>query len=298
MRSWLKLFVSAAKAWQADNAFKHSAAVSFYMLFSLAPVTIIAIKIMGVFLGEEVAAQQFSAQITSLVGPASADMINAAAKASQSAATSGFSAAVSILLVLVGATTVFGQLQDSLNDIWGVKAKPRGNGIIVLVIRRLLSFAMVLTVGFLLLVSLVLTTVLTAAFVLIHGRLGTAPILIKSIDFVALFIVVTFLFALLFKVLPDVKLRWRDVWLGAVLTSGLFSLGRYVITLYLAHSTVASIYGTAASLVALLIWIYYSCAIFFYGVEFTRAHHIARRPAVEPKATAVHIRRRAGTEAR
>jgi membrane protein len=100
----------------------------------------------------------------------------------------------------------------------------------------------------------------------------------------------------MFKVLPDVKLRWRDVWLGAVLTSGLFGLGRYLIALYLEHSTVASIYGTAASLVTVLIWIYYSCAIFFYGVEFTRAHHLCRRPATEPKSAAVHVRRRAGTE--
>jgi membrane protein len=294
----LKLLWRAAVSWQADNAFKHSAAVSFYMLFSLAPVTIIAIKIMGVFIGEEIATRQFSAQITSLIGPASAEMINAAAKASQSPAAGGFSALAGVVLLLVGATTVFGQLQDSLNDIWGVKAKPRGNGVIILVIRRLLSFAMVLTVGFLLLVSLVLTTVLTAAFALIHGRVGTSPLLIHTVDFVAMFVVITFLFALLFKVLPDVKLRWLDVWLGAVLTSALFSLGRYLIALYLEHSTVASIYGTAGSLVALLIWIYYSCAIFFYGAEFTRAYHLDHLSAVEPKATAVHIRRRAGVEVR
>ncbi len=225
-------------------------------------------------------------------------MINAAARASQSVANGGFSAVLGIVLLMIGATTVFGQLQDSLNDIWGVKAKPRGHGIVVLLIRRLLSFAMVLTVGFLLLVSLVLTTLLTATLALIHGQIGTNPVLVKSVDFVALFIVISFLFALLFKVLPDVKLRWRDVWIGAFVTSGLFGLGRYLIALYLAHSTVASIYGAAASLVALLVWIYYSCAIFFYGAEFTRAHHVSRRPAVEPKTSTVHIRRRAGTESR
>lgn len=298
MKQAFQLLFSAAKSWQADNAFKHSAAVSFYTLFSLAPITIIAIKIMGLFLGEEIATRQFSAQVTSLVGPASAEMINAAAKASQTSVTSGFSAALGIVLVLVGATTVFAQLQDSLNDIWAVKAKPRGHGFVLLIIRRLLSFAMVLTVGFLLLVSLVLTTVLAAAFALIHGRIGTNLIFSQSIDFVTLFVVITFLFALMFKVLPDVKLRWRDVWLGAFVTSGLFGLGRYVIALYLKHSTVASIYGTAGSLVALLIWIYYSCAIFFYGVEFTRAHHLARRTAIEPKSHVVHIRRQAGTETR
>ena len=292
MAKWFEITGNAAKAWIADNAFKHSAAVSFYTLFSLAPITIIAIKIMGVFLGEDVATRQFSAQIAGLVGPASAEMIQAAAKASQSVSENGFSAALGVVLLLVGATTVFGQLQDSLNDIWRVKAKPRGHGIIVLLLRRLLSFTMVLTIGFLLLVSLVLSTLLSAALGLVHGKIGTAPVLIKGVDFTVSLIVITCLFALLFKVLPDVKLRWRDVWIGALLTSLLFGLGRFVIALYLDHSTVASIYGTAASLVALLIWIYYSCGIFFFGVEFTRAHHIHIHPAVEPKPTAVHTRPR------
>lgn len=292
MARWIKIFTRAAKAWSADNAFKHSAAVSFYTLFSLAPVTIIAIKVMGIFLGEEIATRQFSAQMTGLVGPASAEMIQAAAAASHSPASNQFSAALGIVLLLVGATTIFGQLQDSMNDIWRVQAQPRGHGIIVLLLRRLLSFAMVLTIGFLLLVSLVLTTVLTATLGLIHGKIGMAPIFISGVDFAATLVVITCLFALLFKVLPDVKLRWRDVWLGATVTSLLFGLGRYLIALYLAHSTVASIYGTAASLVALLIWIYYSCGIFFFGVEFTRAHHIQIHPAVEPKPTAVHTRPR------
>jgi membrane protein len=287
---WIKIFTRAAKAWSNDNAFKHSAAVSFYTLFSLAPVTIIAIKVMGIFVGEEVATRQFSTQMTGLVGPASAEMIRAAAAASQAPAGNYISAALGVFLLIVGATTVFAQLQDSLNDIWGVRAKPRGHGIIALLIRRLLSFAMVLTVGFLLLVSLVLTTVLTAALGSIHGKLGTAPWLIKGVDFGAALIVITFLFALIFKVMPDVRLRWRDVWLGAFLTSVLFGLGRYLIALYLGHSTVASIYGTAASLVALLIWIYYSCAIFFYGAEITRAHHLTHRPSIEPKTAAVHVR--------
>ncbi len=284
------MMVRAAKAWNTDNAFKHSAAVSFYTLFSLAPVTVIAVKIMGIFLGEDVATQQFSAQMAGLVGPASAEMIQSAAAASKTAATSPIAAAFGVFLLIVGATTVFGQIQDSLNDIWGVEARPRGNGIIVLVVRRLISFAMVLTIGFLLLVSLVLSTAMTTTLSKVHGHLGTAPILVKGIDLVATLTVVTILFALLFKVMPDVKLKWRDVWVGAALTSVLFGLGRYLIALYLDHSTVASIYGTAAALVALLIWIYYSCAIFFYGAEFTRAHHLTHHPAIRPKSKAGHIK--------
>ncbi|MEO6874663.1 MAG: YihY/virulence factor BrkB family protein [Opitutaceae bacterium] len=290
MIKWSNLLWRAAKACIADNAFKHSAAVSFYTLFSLAPITIIAIKIMGIFLGDEIAARQFSAQVTGLVGQGSAEMIRAAAKASQAASTSGFSAAVGIALLAVGATTVFGQLQDSLNSIWKVKPKPRANGIIILLVRRVISFAMVLTIGFLLLVSLVLTTAIAAGLGMIHGHLGTNPILLKSVDFVASLVVITFLFALIFKVLPDVKLAWRDVWVGAFVTSILFGLGRYLIALYLDHSTVASIYGTAGSLVALLIWIYYSCAIFFFGAEFTRVHHLALHGgSVRPKRSAVRV---------
>lgn len=287
---WPRIFLNAGKSWMDDNAFKHSAAVSFYTLFSLAPITIIAVTVAGVFLGRDEARRQLSSQITQLVGPASAEMVQSVANASEFDRQSVLSTVIGVGLLLVGATTVFAQLQDSLNSIWNVRARPKSSGLMLMVIHRLVSFAMVLTIGFLLLVSLVLTTALTSAL----GRFSTgwvdSPLLASATDFVVGLVVITALFALLFKVLPDVKLRWRDVGLGALVTALLFTLGRYLIALYLGHSTVASVYGAAGSLVALLICVYYSCAILFYGVEFTRAYRLAGELDVEPKATAVRVR--------
>ncbi|MDB6095218.1 MAG: ribonuclease [Verrucomicrobia bacterium] len=287
---WTKILLNAGKTWASDNAFKHSAAVSFYTLFSIAPITIIAVTITGIFIGKEEAGRQLGAQISQLIGPASAEMIQAAAKAAEVQSESRMATTIGIVLLIVGATTVFGQLQDSLNSIWSVRAKPKRSGWVIMLVQRLVSFAMVLTVGFLLLVSLVLTTALTSALGRFNGGLVDSPALARTADLTVGLLVITVLFALLFKVLPDVKLRWRDVWLGALLTAILFTVGRYLIALYLGHSTVATIYGTAGSLVALLIWVYYSCAILFFGVEFTRAYRLAHELDVEPKDTAVRVR--------
>jgi membrane protein len=290
MKHWLKIFLSAAKSWSSDNAFKHSAAVSFYTLFSLAPITIIAVAVAGFFFGKETANSALEKQITALVGPASAEAVQSAAKASEMEGTSVISTVIGVALLLFGATTVFGQLQESLNSIWGVKTKPSKSGWLVLIVQRLVSLAMVLTVGFLLLVSLIVTTVLTTLFDHLGGSIFGSEVLFKTADMTVGLGIITVLFALIFKVLPDVRLRWRDVWVAAGVTAALFTIGRYLIALYLGHSTVASIYGAAGSLVALLIWIYYSCAILFYGVEFTKAYRAAGHQRVQPKETAVAVR--------
>ena len=289
VRKWAKILLHAARAWNNDNVFKHSAAVSFCALFSLAPITIIAVTLAGVFLGKEAAGHQLEKQITALMGPASAEMITAVAKASQAEHDSVFATVVGVVLVLVGATTVFSQLQGSLNDIWGVRTRPSKSGWAVLVGHRLISFAMVLTIGFLLLVSLLLTTLLSSAL----GHFGQGLVgstLLKIADGGVSLVVIIGLFTLLFKVMPDVEMRWRDAGLGAVVTAVLFTLGHYLIALYLAHSTVASVYGTAGSLVAVLIWVYYSCAILFFGVEFTRAYRQEHHLNLKPKVTAVGVR--------
>jgi membrane protein len=287
MKLWLKMFLQAAKTWHADNAFKHSAAVSFYTLFSIAPITIIAVTVAGMFLGPDEAGVQLERQLTQLVGPGSAEIMMAAAKEGQKESESGWATAVGIGLLVMGATTVFAQMQDSLNKIWGVRAKPSKSGWVILLLHRLVSFAMVLTMAFLLMVSLILTTFLTSAL----GWISVdSPVLMKLVDIGAGVVVITLLFALLFKVMPDVHLRWRDVWIGALVTAVLFTAGRYLIALYLSRSTVASVYGTAGSLVALLIWVYYSCAIVFYGAEFTRAYRHAYKLKVQPKETAVAVR--------
>lgn len=291
MPRWLKILVDAGKAWNGDNAFKHSAAVSFYTLFSLAPITIIAVGIASIFFGEDIAQKQFSTQIGQLVGESSAEVIQKAMEANALEDKGWMSTAIGVGLLVIGATTVFGQMQGSLNDIWGVMAKPSRSGWVVMIVQRLISFAMVLTLGFLLLTSLVLTTALTAAVTMAKDWFTIAPWVLRGLDIGVGLAVITVLFALLFKVLPDVRVRWREVWLGAFVTALLFTVGRFLIALYLGHSTIASSYGAAGSLVALLIWIYYSCAIMFYGAEFIRAYRLNLGEPIEPKETAVLVKK-------
>jgi membrane protein len=287
---WPKIFWEAAKAWKTDNAFKHSAAVSFYTLFSLAPITIIAVTVAGIFLGRDAAHEQFTGQLAALVGPATTEVIQKAAEASEHEDKNGWKTAMGVGLLLFGATTVFAQMQDSLNKIWGVRAKPSRRGWLIILIHRLISLAMVLTVGFLLLVSLILTTFLTSLLGRLRSGWSESALLLQATDIGVGLVVITLLFALILKIMPDVRLRWRDVWIGALVTALLFTVGRHLIALYLGRSTVASIYGTAGSLVALLMWVYYSCAILFYGAEFTRAYRRAQGLKVMPNATAVQVR--------
>lgn len=289
MRPWGRILLSAAKQWNADNAFKHSSAVSFTTLFSLAPVTALVAELASAVLGRQQANAALQRQLTELIGKDSAQMLQQSSeKAVAAAHGSWITATVSIAVFIFGATAVFAQLQESLNSIWQVHQRPSRSGWLVLLSHRLVSFAMVLSLGFLLLVSLVLTTglsLLTAHFgSSIHGRA------LASLDFAVSFAAITVLFALLLKIMPDVELRWPEVWRAGIATSVLFTAGRFGISVYLAHSTVASVYGAAGSLVALLIWIYYSSAIFFYGAELVKADRAERHRPVQPSQVAVRDR--------
>jgi membrane protein len=287
---WARIPLAAAQGWNRDNAFQHSAAVSFYTLFSLAPVTIIVLGVASMVVGRDLALAQVTVQLSELVGQEAAKLIVEAVQRSQAEKDGWAGAAMGFVMLLVGATTVFGQLQESLNAIWGVRARPDRKGWVVLLARRVVSFAMVLTVGFLLLVSLVLTTALSAMLRYAEDWVGVPAPVLQAVDVVTVLGVITVLFAMVFKFMPDVVQSWRDVWRGAFVTALLFSVGRVLIAWYLGHSTVASVYGAAGSLAALLIWIYYSCAILFFGVEYTKARaELKGRPA-RPKATAVLVR--------
>lgn len=290
MVRWLKTSLEAGKRWNDDNAFQHASAVSFCTLFSLAPITIIAVGIAGFFLGQKEAARQFSAQMAQLVGHDSAKLIQSTMQATLSRQGNWLSTIIGGVILIVGATSVFGQLQQSFNQLWGVRTKPSKSGLLLLVVKRVISFAMVVVIGFLLLVSLVVSTALQAMVESFHQHYTVPPPMLQALDLVAALGVITVLFALLFKVLPDVLLRWREVWRSAFLTALLFSIGRYLIALYLGHSTIASVYGAAGSLVALLVWIYYSSAIVFFGVEYLRASHLGAGLPIRPKKTAVVVR--------
>jgi len=296
MKRWYKIFVSAGRNWIADNVFKHAGAVSFYTLFSVAPITIIAVTLAGAVFGQEAAQGELSAQLAGLIGKEGALVIEKLVADSRPEISGWMPAVLGITALLVGATTVFAQLQESLNEIWGVVARPTRNSVVVLLIQRLLSFALVLTIGFLLLVSLMLTTVITIVTSYAEGLYPLPAMVLRGVDVMLAFSVVTVLFAMIFKVLPDVYLRWTDVWKGALVTALLFSIGRGLISYYLGRTGVATTYGAAGSLVVLLMWVYYSTLILFFGVEFTRAYLENLGVKVRPRKTAVRVRRELVTE--
>ena len=257
--------------WQRDAALTLGAALAYYTMFAMAPLLILVIAVAGLALGRAAAQGEIVAQISGLMGPEGAKMIEDMIVRASSPASGITATLVSIGTMTLGATGVFGQLQSSLNEIFG--GEPRyGTGIRGILLQRLLHFGMIIAIGFLLLVSLVLSAVVAA----LHGYLETyVPVLaavLPWLNFAISFVVVTGLFAIIYKVLPDVRLAWRDVWLGAVVTALLFTVGKSVIGFYLGRASTTSVYGAAGSLVLVLLWIYYSAQILFLGAEFTEVY--------------------------
>lgn len=269
-RHLLPLLKEAASDWIDDGAMRLSSSLAYYAIFSLAPLLVILISIAGLVFGEEAARGQLSQQIAVLAGQGAGDAIQAAVQSSASQKAGGVLATiVSTGLLLFGASTVFAELKDSLNIIWGVIVKP-GRPFLTLMHDRFFSFSIVLAIGFLLLVSLVISVLLALLGKYMSLRFELPSAVWQAWDFIISFIVVSSLFALIFKLLPNVRLRWRDVWLGAVATSLLFTIGKLIIGYYLATSSIASSFGAAGSVVIVLAWIYYSACILFFGAEITK----------------------------
>jgi membrane protein len=268
----------AAADWVEDKATQMGAALAFYSVLSLAPLVVIALGIVSLFFDADAAGAQFMTQIQSMVGEEGAKAIGGMlASAENQEQRGGIAAVLGIATLLFGASGVFGQLQEAMNTIWDVPPKT-GAGIWGMIRSRFLSFAMVLGTGFLLLVSLLLSAFI-AGFGQQVGRWWPGLEAISHLaNEAATFLVITLLFAMMFKLLPDAKVAWRDVWLGAVLTAILFTVGKLLIGLYLGKSAVGSSYGAAGSLVILLVWIYYSSQILFFGAELTHAMAEQREP--------------------
>jgi membrane protein len=274
--------------WSEDKAPQLGASLAFYSALSIAPLLVIALAIAGFFLGEDAARGQIVQELQSLVGPdggkAIEDMIQSANKPS----TGIIATVLSVVTLLFGASGVFGQLHDALNTIWEVKPKS-GRGVWGFVKDRFLSFTMVMGVGFLLLVSLLITAAL-ASFGLVADRLPESVQWIAQLtNMVVSFVVITALFAMMFKLLPDVKMAWSDVWLGAVVTAVLFTAGKFAIGLHLGHSSMASSYGVAGSFVVLLVWTYYSAQILFFGAELTQVYANEYGSRIVPADNAVPL---------
>lgn len=284
-----KLLKDTVTEWSEDKVPLWAAALAYYTIFSLAPLLLIAIAIAGVVFGEDAARGEIVGQIQNLVGKQGAEAIQSMIQNAHRPGSGGTIATiVGVVTLLFGASGVFGQLQDALNSIWGVKPKP-GRGIASFLQTRFLSFAMVLVIGFLLLVSLVLSAALAAIAAFFSHFLPELVIFGQLLNFVVSFGFITLLFAAIYKFLPDVNVAWKDLWVGAATTSLLFNIGKFLIGLYLGSSGASSTYGAAGSLVVLLLWVFYSAQIILFGAEFTQVFAKYRGSEITPSDHAMWI---------
>lgn len=265
------LLKDAIRGWIQHRAQRLGASLAFYTTLALAPLTILAIAVAGYFFGEDAALGGIVHQIEHLVGKDEAIAIEALIQKASEPRQSRFATIVSFSLLVFGATGVFAELKDSLDTIWEVKRKP-GVGFLTIARTQLLAFAVVVGTGFLLLVSLLLTTILTAFTQWLGQGLPGTAWTAYLLDMLVSFLVITILFALIFKLLPDVTVSWQDVWIGAIFTAVLFMVGKFVIGMYIGIASVGSVYGAAGSLIVVLVWTYYSSQILFFGAELIRAY--------------------------
>jgi len=280
------LIKNTVREFLEDKAPRLAAALSYYAVMSLAPLLILILWLVGLVFSREEAQQGLLEQVTSLAGPSAAGAVEGIISSTQDPDTSGIVASViSLGVLLFGASGVFIQLQDSLNTVWDVQPKP-GRGIGEVIKSRFLSFSMVLGIGFFCCWSLVLSAALSAAGAFFADLIPGGPTLWQVVNNLVSVAVIALLFGLMFKVLPDAEIRWRDVWVGAIVTSLLFNFGKYLIGLYLGQSGAASSYGAAGSLVIILLWVYYSALILFFGAEFTQVWARRHGEVIQPAPNA------------
>jgi membrane protein len=285
-----QLIKEAGNGFMDDKVLKLSASLAYYTVFSLAPMLIVIIFLAGLVWGRDAIEGTIYTQIKGFVGPDAALQIQDMIKNAFNSNKGNITAIIGFITLLVGATSVFAEIQDSVNMIWGLKPKPK-KGWLKIIVNRLLSFSLVVSLGFLMLVTLVINGLLEA---LSKRLLSYFPdvevILIYIFNLVISFVVISLLFALIFKLLPDAKIKWKDVMIGAMSTAVLFMLGKFAITFYIGSSNIGSTYGTAGSLVVILIWIYYSAVILYFGAEFTKAYAAHFGTKIYPNTYAVWIK--------
>ena len=291
VRHWLSILAAASRNWLASQAFIYAAALAFFTVFSIAPILVVIVTLVGLVIGESAVKGELFEQLEGTLGPEAAGVVQTAVINSQVDQSGIWPALIGIVATIVGATTVFAQMQLSLNQIWEVAPRPSRSSMWVFVKRRVLSLAIILAIGFTLLVSLILSVALRGVMAFAEEWLPVPGWAMVSMEIFLSLLVVTLLFAAMFKILPDVLLSWRDVLLGAFITAVLFTVGRSLISIYLAYIATASAYGAAGSLALLLIWVNYSSMILLFGAAFTRAHLEGRGMPVLPKSTAVRVHR-------
>lgn len=286
-----RLVKTAASAWVDDYAASMGAALSYYTVFSLAPMLLIVIAIAGLVFGADAAQGQIFGELRGLLGDEAAKSIEGLLVSVSTPREGVLATTIGVAVLLVGATTVFGELQDALDRIWRAPARPASLGLWGLLRARLLSFGMIFGLAFLLMVSLVFGAVVTALGTWWGGVFGGWDTVAQGVNLVVGFALTTTIFALIYKLMPRVQVHWRDVWLGSVVTALLFTVGKFLIGLYIGKSGVASAFGAAGSLVVVLLWVYYSAQVFLLGAEFTWAYAQAfgsmktQPEAIKPGAT-------------
>jgi membrane protein len=272
-----------------DDSFTYASSIAFSTIFSLPAILIIALSVAGAFYERNVVQEELINQVSALVGSESAKEIEGIMAQATVESTTTFAKIVGALTLAISATAIFLSLQTSLNKIWGIKPKPQ-RGWLKLIINRLISLAMVISLGFVLMVSLLIDTVLVVFQDVVARYLKDVTLyLVTAINLLISLGFITFIFAMIFKVLPDAQIRWRDVWVGSVVTTFLFTLGKYLIGIYLGNSSFGSTYGAAGSLVIILVWVYYSTLIVLFGAELTQVYAKETGSEIRPYSNAVKV---------
>src|SRR6201996_5436504 len=290
IKEFWKVILATFSGFINDNGLKLSASLAYYTVFSIAPLLILVISLISVFLGNDAINNNLYPQIKEYVGSSAAVQIQEIIKNLQFSGKTGVALITGICILLIGASSMFVEIQDSLNIIWRVKAKPK-RGWVKLVTNRFLSFSLIISLGFLLLVSLIINLLILALSErLQHFLPGITLTILDVVNVAITFIVIAVLFGIMFKFLPDVIIRWRDVRTGAFFTALMFLLGKYLIGLYISHFANSSVYGAAGSIILILLWIYYTAAILYIGAEFTQVSAEAIGSRIEPAEYAVAVK--------
>jgi membrane protein len=289
MRRWWLILRQAASAFVSDNGLKLSASLSYYTVFSLGPVLILLISVAGLLFGKDAVKGKLFYQINGLVGNSAALQIQEIIQNIEQSQFSTSGAVIGAIVLVIGATGVFAEIQDSINYIWSLKAKPK-KGWLKLLINRLLSFSLIVSFAFILMVSLGIHAVMD----LLYDKLArlfkdSVVILFQGVNYLILFAVISTLFAIIFKVLPDGRIRWRDAYVGAIFTAVLFIIGKFIIGFYLGQSSIGNTFGAAASIMIILAWVYYSSIILYFGAEFTKMYTLECGHGIKRDETAVFI---------
>jgi membrane protein len=284
IKQFFGLFKKAAQAWQADFAPSMGAAISYYTVFSLAPLLVIVIAVAGAVFGRDAVQGLIVAQLGGLIGNDGATMVQALVKSASDTNRGLIAGSISVVILLIGATTVFAELQSAMDRIWHVPAEHRPQGLFALLRTRLLSLGLILGVAFLLMVSLAVSAGLAAVGSWLGGMLPGWVLLLQILNAAISVTIATLLFAMIFKLMPSTHIDWRDVWIGAAVTAVLFEVGKSLIGLYLGRGSVTESFAAAGSLVVLLAWVYYAAQIFLLGAEFTKVYADAHGSGAARKA--------------